>query len=157
MEPKTDIKTIGIGAVAIAALAIAIAKPTTKEFVAASASADDVEVASIVQASPTLKTATCKLQSHVINVKTGPEMLWVCDDVGYDPGRQAMLSKRAGPGGNLVQYDPTETDDGVTVAIRVGKGEPTVLPWTPYTPPVVVEEVPVKEVPIKELGPKVPR
>ena len=150
MEPKTDIKTIGIGAVAAIALAVAIAKPTTKEYVAASASVDDTEVASIVQASPTLKVATCRLQSHVRSLKTGPEMLWVCDDVGYDPGRQAMLSKRAGEGGNLVQYDPTETDEGVTVAIRVGKGEPTVLPWTPAPEPVVVEEP-------KELGEVAPK
>ena len=135
-----DPKTIGIGSIAAIALAVAIAKPSTKEYVAASESADDVEVASIVKGSPTLKTATCKLQSHVIDTKKGPEMLWVCDDVGYDPGRQAMLAARAGVGGNLVQYDPTETDDGVTVAIRTGKGEPTVLPWSPYVPPAVVEE-----------------
>jgi hypothetical protein len=126
-----DPKTISIGTVAIAALVVAIAKPSTKELVSATESAADKEVTDIVKASPEVKPVTCERKWHVLRVERGPELLWICDDVGYDHDRQAVLAKRGGEGAVLVQYTPSAKDGGVSVDIAVTRGEPRPLPEVP--------------------------
>ena len=131
-----DPKQISIGAVAIAALVVAVAKPSTKEYVAATASEADQEVTEVVKASSEVKPVTCRKQSHVLRIERGPELLWICDDVGYDAARAARLEKRAGADGNEVQYNPSEEDGGISVDIMVRKGAPLVLPWEPAPEPI---------------------
>lgn len=153
-----DPKQIAIGIVAVAGLVVAIAKPgtETKTLVSATETADDQEVTEIIKASPTVKTVTCEKKWHTIRVATGPELLWVCDDVGYDPGRQATLAKRAGKGGVLVTYVPTEKDDGIAVDVTVATGEPRPLPPAVELPkppappePALVEESKIDGTPIE--------
>lgn len=135
---------ISLGAVVIAAFAAgnSMEERETKTLVAASVEVDDVEVAEIVKASPTVQPVTCKKTwAFIDGVRS---LKWICSDVGYDAGRQAVLNKRAGGDGVAVTYNPAEAEDGsLLVGVTVLEGDEPSDPGgelKPYVPPVIEEE-----------------
>ena len=143
-----DPKSIAIGLVATAALVVAVAKPgtETKEYVAATISADDVEVAEIVKASPTVQLTTC--EKKWAKMDGTPRVVWCCSDIGCgDSKRATLLDKRAGAGGVRVTYTPTEkAAGGIGVDVKVYTGE--VEPMREEPP--VEEPLPVEK-PVGEI------
>ena len=135
-------KTISIAALVVASAAgvVAVTKPDTTKMVAASASEDDTAVAAVVQESGVRLTNCCLGWASVDENKP----VWLCDDSGYNPKRQAWLSKKASAVGepvSCISFDARELDTGnVKVDVKIQKGE------APAKPPVPVVEEPKAEI-----------
>jgi len=138
-----DKKTTGIGAIAVAALAVSVldALPTT-EIVPASMEADDVAVVELAQASTHVEEVACVKTVATVQVARGPEQVWLCNGAYY-PSQQAWLSSMAGAEGVAVRLEPQATnDDGIQYNVTVYREqEVETSPIKPADPLPVVEEL----------------
>jgi hypothetical protein len=137
-----DPKTAGIGAIAVAALVVAIAKPSTKEIVPVSVGEADVAVTEIAKTEPTLKTKVCGKVWAQVAPDPEPTLVWLCD--GAYVAQQAWLDKTAGEDGQLVTLTPRQDGDKVVFDAMVTRGEDPPLP--------VVEAVKPEAEPVEDVG-----
>lgn len=140
MEKSTAI-SIGAVLVAAAALIIPQANRATQPLEPKTVEAGDVEVASILKASPVVGPVHC--EKKWAKMDGIPTVTWCCSDIGCgDTERVAILEKRAGEDGVMVDYTPSEGADGsIKVPIVITPGE--VAPMR--VEPVVEEVKPVAE------------
>lgn len=128
-------KEIGIGIVAVTALAVAVIdpkeEPTEKTvYVSAGKVAADEAMVALAGDEEKPKERNC-IKSH-INLDGVETTGWVCDGAYY-PATQAELNKMAGEKGVQITLTPRETATGYEYDALVKTGE---MP-AKYEPPVV--------------------
>jgi hypothetical protein len=117
-----DKANIGIGAIAVAALVVALMPESSKDAVAVSAGEADVAVLAIAQSGDAaIGARVCEKQWAAINGQ--PEALvWLCDGA-YLPDQQAWLDKTAGKDGVRIVLEPRTVGKDVVFDATIHNGQ----------------------------------